>query len=191
MPIYCGDLIWGLGAIHCMTQQEPAGIAHAAYAERRRNSRRPGRPDERWMEEALRLARLCSVAGEVPVGAVVVCDERIVGRGWNQVVSISDPCAHAEIQALRDAARTLGNYRLSGCQLYVTLEPCAMCAGAIVHARIARLVFGARDPKAGAAGSIMQVINHPRLNHRMEVTEGVLAGRCMEILQAFFRERRG
>jgi tRNA(adenine34) deaminase len=158
------------------------------------------------MEEALRLARLAEIAGEVPVGAVVVCDEqgaigqgvaqqgigpRIVGRGWNQVVSASDPCAHAEIVALREAARELGNYRLSGCQLYVTLEPCAMCAGAIVHARIARLVFGARDPKAGAVGGIMQVVNHPRLNHRVEVTEGVLAGRCMEILQAFFRERRG
>jgi tRNA(adenine34) deaminase len=156
----------------------------------------PGPDDERWMEEALRLARLAEVAGEVPVGAVVVCGERVVdqeiiGRGWNQVISTSDPCAHAEIQALREAARTLGNYRLSGCQLFVTLEPCAMCAGAIMHARLARLVFGARDPKAGAAGGIMQVINHPRLNHRVEVTEGVLAGRCMEILQAFFRERRG
>jgi len=157
--------------------------------------------DERWMEEALRLARLAEVAGEVPVGAVVICDARsvgeqsvgqeIVGRGWNQVISRNDPCAHAEIEALRDAARSLGNYRLSGCQLYATLEPCAMCAGAIMHARISRLVFGARDPKAGAAGGIMQVINHPRLNHRIEVAEGVLAGRCMEILQAFFRERRG
>jgi tRNA(adenine34) deaminase len=171
----------------------------------------PAQDDERWMEEALRLARLAEVAGEVPVGAVVVCNsssvdldtvdrdsadqrstgEQIIGRGWNQVISASDPCAHAEIQALREAARTLGNYRLSGCRLYVTLEPCAMCAGAIMHARLARLVFGASDPKAGAAGGIMQVINHPRLNHRVEVTEGVLAGRCMEILQAFFRERRG
>lgn len=150
----------------------------------------PGMPDELYMTEALRLAASAQLAGEVPVGAVVVSDGRIVGRGWNQVVSLSDPSAHAEIQALRDAARQLGNYRLSGCQLYVTLEPCAMCAGAIVHARISRLVFGARDPKAGACGSIMQVINHPRLNHRMEVTEGVLAGRCMEILQAFFRDRR-
>ncbi len=156
----------------------------------------PAEFDERWMEEALRLARMAEVAGEVPVGAVVVRDEgfggqRIVGRGWNQVISTSDPCAHAEIQALRDAAQALGNYRLSECQLYVTLEPCAMCAGAIMHARISRLAFGARDPKAGAAGGIMQVINHPRLNHRVEITEGVLAGRCMEILQAFFRERRG
>jgi len=155
----------------------------------------PGESDERWMEEALRLARMAEVSGEVPVGAVVVCNDgiagqRIVGRGWNQVISTSDPCAHAEIQALREAARTLGNYRLSGCQLYVTLEPCAMCAGAIMHARIARLVFGARDPKAGAVGGIMEVLNHPRLNHRVEFTECVLAGRCMEILQAFFRERR-
>jgi tRNA(adenine34) deaminase len=155
----------------------------------------PVESDERWMEEALRLARMAEVAGEVPVGAVVVCEgrgveQKIIGRGWNQVVSASDPCAHAEIVALREAARTLGNYRLSGCQLYVTLEPCAMCAGAIVHARIARLVYGARDPKAGAVGGIMQVLNHPRLNHRVEVTEGVLGGRCMEILQAFFRERR-
>jgi tRNA(adenine34) deaminase len=148
-------------------------------------------PDERWMEEALRLARLAEVADEVPVGAVVVRDGRVVGRGWNQVVSTSDPCAHAEIQALRDAARELSNYRLNGCELYVTLEPCAMCAGAIIHSRVERLVFGARDPKAGAAGGVMQVINHPSLNHHMEVTEGVLAGRCMEILQVFFRQRRG
>jgi tRNA(adenine34) deaminase len=155
------------------------------------NTARDAAPDERWMEEALRLAHLAELAGEVPVGAVVLYEGRIVGRGWNQVVTLSDPCAHAEIQALRDAARSQGNYRLSGCELYVTLEPCAMCAGAIVHARISRLAFGARDPKAGAVGSIMQVINHPRLNHHVEVTEGVLAGRCMDILQEFFRGRRG
>lgn len=148
-------------------------------------------PDEYWMEEALRMARRAEVAGEVPVGAVVVCEGQIVGRGWNQVVSLPDPCAHAEIQALREAARELGNYRLSGCTLYVTLEPCAMCAGAMIHARIHRLVFGARDPKAGAVGGVMQVVNHPALNHQMGIAEGVLAGRCMEILQAFFRERRG
>ena len=146
--------------------------------------------DERWMEEALRIASMAAVGEEVPVGAVVVCDGRIVGRGWNQVITLADPTAHAEMQALRDAARELANYRLSNCELYVTLEPCAMCAGAVVHARINRLVFGARDSKAGAVGGIMQVINHPRLNHRVEVTEGVLAGRCMEILQNFFRERR-
>jgi tRNA(adenine34) deaminase len=142
------------------------------------------------MEEALRLASMAAVGEEVPVGAVVVCDGRIVGRGWNQVITLADPTAHAEMQALRDAARELANYRLSNCELYVTLEPCAMCAGAVVHARINRLVFGARDSKAGAVGGIMQVINHPRLNHRVEVTEGVLAGRCTEILQSFFRERR-
>jgi tRNA(adenine34) deaminase len=147
--------------------------------------------DELWMEEALRLARMAEVADEVPIGAIVLCKERVVGRGWNQVISAGDPTAHAEIVALREAARALRNYRLTGCTLYVTLEPCAMCAGAMVHARIARLVYGARDPKAGAVGSIMQVLNHPKLNHRVEVSEGVLAGRCMEMLQAFFRERRG
>lgn len=143
------------------------------------------------MTEALRLARMAQVAGEVPIGAIVVYEGQVVGRGWNQVIAASDPTAHAEIVALREAARTLGNYRLNGCQLYVTLEPCAMCAGAMIHARIARLVFGARDPKAGAVCSVMQLLNHPRLNHPVEVAEGVLAGSCMEMLQAFFRERRG
>ncbi len=149
------------------------------------------KPDELWMEEALRLAHRAELAGEVPIGAVVVFEQKIVGRGWNQPVSANDPTAHAEIVALRESARALGNYRLSGCELYVTLEPCAMCAGAMVHARIARLVFGARDSKAGAAGSVLQVLNNPRLNHCVEVSEGVLAGRCMDMLQAFFRERRG
>jgi tRNA(adenine34) deaminase len=147
--------------------------------------------DELWMQEALRLAHRAELAGEVPIGAVVVFQQKIVGHGWNQVICANDPTAHAEIIALRQAAGALGNYRLSGCDLYVTLEPCAMCAGAMVHARIARLVFGARDPKAGAAGSVLQVLNDPRLNHCVEVSEGVLAGRCMEMLQAFFRERRG
>jgi tRNA(adenine34) deaminase len=147
--------------------------------------------DELWMEEALRLAHRAELAGEVPIGAVVVFERKIVGRGWNQPVSANDPTAHAEIVALREAALALGNYRLNGCEMYVTLEPCAMCAGAMVHARIARLVLGARDPKAGAAGSVLQVLNDPRLNHRVEVGEGVLGGRCMEMLQAFFRERRG
>jgi tRNA(Arg) A34 adenosine deaminase TadA len=147
--------------------------------------------DERWMEDALRLADMAAVAGEVPVGAVVVCEGKIIGRGWNQPISSKDPTAHAEIIALRDAARTLGNYRLANCELYVTLEPCAMCAGAIIHARIVRLVYGVRDVKAGAAGGALVVLNHPHANHTVEVTSGVLAGRCMEILQAFFRERRG
>ena len=147
--------------------------------------------DELWMEEALRLAQRAELAGEVPIGAVVVHEGKIIGRGWNQPISANDPTAHAEIVAMRDAARTLGNYRLNGCELYVTLEPCAMCAGAMVHARICRLVFGARDFKAGAVGGALVVLQHPRMNHRVEVKEGVLAARSMEMLQAFFRERRG
>jgi tRNA(adenine34) deaminase len=146
--------------------------------------------DELWMEEALRLAIMAQAAGEVPVGAVVVREDKIVGRGWNQPITANDPTAHAEMLALREAASAIGNYRLTGCELYVTLEPCAMCAGAMVHARIARLAYGARDPKAGAAGGAMEVLNHPSMNHRVEVTSGVLAGRCQEMLQAFFRERR-
>ena len=146
--------------------------------------------DELWMEEALRLAQRSAAAEEVPVGAVIVCDGLVVGRGWNQTITTSDPTAHAEIVALREAAARIANYRLSDCDLYATLEPCAMCAGAMVHARIRRLVYGVADPKAGAAGSVLSVINHPALNHRIEVRAGVLAGRCIEILQAFFRQRR-
>src|SRR6202044_437555 len=130
------------------------------------------------MEEALRAAQRALEAGEVPVGAVVVCDDQIVGRGWNRNITDSDPAAHAEIVALREAGAALGNHRLPNCQLFVTIEPCAMCAGAIAHARIARLAYGADDPKAGAVQSVMQVLNHPRLNHRLEVRSGVLAGRC-------------
>ena len=147
--------------------------------------------DELRMEEALRLAQRAELAGEVPIGAVVVHEGKIVGRGWNQPISANDPTAHAEIVAMREAARTLGNYRLNGCELYVTLEPCAMCAGAIIHARIRRLVFGARDFKAGAVGGALVVLQHPRMNHRVEIKEGVLAARSMEMLQAFFRDRRG
>ena len=147
--------------------------------------------DELWMEEALRLAQRAELAGEVPIGAVVVHEGKVIGRGWNQPISANDPTAHAEIVAMREAARTLGNYRLNGCELYVTLEPCVMCAGAIVHARIRRLVFGARDFKAGAVGGALVVLQHPRMNHRVEIKEGVLAARSMEMLQAFFRERRG
>jgi tRNA(adenine34) deaminase len=142
------------------------------------------------MEDALRLAQRSATAGEVPVGAVIVCDGAVVGRGWNQTIAACDPTAHAEIIALREAAARVGNYRLPECDLYATLEPCAMCAGALVHARIRRLIYGAPDPKAGAAGSVLAVINHPALNHPIQVTAGVLAGRCMEMLQAFFRERR-
>jgi len=146
--------------------------------------------DELWMEEALRSAQRALEAGEVPVGAVLLCESRIVGRGWNRNISDADPTAHAEIVALREAGATVGNHRLSDCDLFVTIEPCAMCAGAMVHARIKRLVYGADDPKAGAVQSVMQVLNHPQLNHKVEVQSGVLAGRCAELLQTFFRNRR-
>ncbi|MGO9083895.1 MAG: tRNA adenosine(34) deaminase TadA [Candidatus Sulfotelmatobacter sp.] len=147
-------------------------------------------PDELWMEEALRCAQRALEAGEVPVGAVVVSGGRIVGRGWNRNLSTSDPTAHAEIIALREAGATVGNHRLEDCELFATIEPCAMCAGALVHARSRRLVYGADDPKAGAVTSVMQVLNHPRLNHKIEVRSGVLAGRSAELLQKFFRSRR-
>ena len=142
------------------------------------------------MEEALRAAQRALELGEVPVGAVVVCGGQIVGRGWNRNLTDSDPTAHAEIVALREAGANLGNHRLGGCELFVTIEPCAMCAGAMVHARLKRLVYGADDPKAGAVRSVLQVLNHPQLNHQMEVQSGVLAGRSAELLQAFFKARR-
>jgi tRNA(adenine34) deaminase len=146
--------------------------------------------DELWMEEALREARHAEAAGEVPVGAVVVCEDRIVGRGSNRNITDSDPTAHAEILALREAGHQVGNHRLLECEMFVTIEPCAMCAGALVHARLKRLVYGADDPKAGAVHSVMQVLNHPGLNHRLEVNAGVLAARCQALLQSFFRARR-
>jgi len=146
--------------------------------------------DEFWMEEALRAAQRALEAGEVPVGAVVVCAGEIVGRGWNRNLSDSDATAHAEIVALREAGRALGNHRLGDCELFATIEPCAMCAGALVHARVKRLIYGADDPKAGAVHSVMEILNQPRLNHQMEVRGGVLAGRCAELLQSFFRSRR-
>jgi tRNA(adenine34) deaminase len=143
--------------------------------------------DEDYMREALALAREARAAGEVPVGAVVVKDGEIVGRGYNSPISRHDPTAHAEIVALRDAAQRLGNYRLPGCSLYVTIEPCAMCAGAIIHARIARVVFGAADLKTGACGAQTGV---SRLNYHAGVTGGVLAEECGAVLSAFFAERR-
>ncbi|MFZ0313651.1 MAG: tRNA adenosine(34) deaminase TadA [Candidatus Korobacteraceae bacterium] len=146
--------------------------------------------DELWMEEALREAHRALALGEVPVGAIVVQDGGIVGRGCNRPLSANDPTAHAEILALREAGLTIGNYRLLDCDLYVTVEPCAMCAGAITHARLRRLVYGAEDPKAGAVHSMLQLLNHPKLNHQVEVSSGVLAARCMDLLQSFFRERR-
>ena len=146
--------------------------------------------DELSMEEALRCARRALDVGEVPIGAVVVLDGKIVGRGWNRNIIDSDPTAHAEIVALREAGTTVGNHRLGDCDLFVTIEPCAMCAGAMVHARIRRLVYGADDPKAGAVHSALQVLNHPQMNHLVEVRNGVLAGRSAELLQTFFRNRR-
>jgi tRNA(adenine34) deaminase len=146
--------------------------------------------DELFMGEALRAAQRALEAGEVPVGAVVVCDGKIVGRGGNRNLTDSDPTAHAEIVALREAGAAIGNHRLEGCELFSTIEPCAMCAGALVHARLKRLVYGADDSKAGAIRSVMQVLSHPSLNHRMEVRAGILAGSCAELLQTFFRLRR-
>ena len=146
--------------------------------------------DAKWMQEALVLARLAEAAGEVPVGAVLVKDGAIVGSGWNQPIGAHDPSAHAEVMALRAAAKLAGNYRLTGTTLYVTLEPCAMCAGALVHARVARLVYGAADPKAGAAGSVFNLAQTDKLNHRLEVTGGVLAEECGSLLKDFFSRRR-
>jgi tRNA(adenine34) deaminase len=146
--------------------------------------------DAAWMERALEQAELAAAAGEVPVGALVIRDGEIIGQGHNRNLLDNDPTAHAEIVALRQASARLGNHRLTGCTLVATIEPCSMCAGALIHARIGRLVYGASDPKAGAAGSTVQVINHPSLNHRMEVTSGVLAGKCSEVLQKFFRQKR-
>lgn len=143
-----------------------------------------------YMQAALELARLAAVAGEVPVGAIVVKDGAIIGRGSNAPIHSHDPSAHAEILALRDAATTLGNYRLVGCTLYVTLEPCAMCAGAIQHARIARLVYGARDPKTGACGSVVDLMQEARLNHHCQVVTDVMADECGRMLSGFFAERR-
>ncbi len=142
------------------------------------------------MEEALRCAQRALEAGEVPVGAVVVCGDRVVGRGWNCNIADSDPTAHAEIIALRQAGAAVGNHRLTECELFATIEPCAMCAGALIHARVKRLVYGADDPKAGAVHSVMQILSHPRLNHTMEVRKGVLAGRSAEMMQEFFRRQR-
>ena len=146
--------------------------------------------DAAWMEHALEQARLAAAADEVPVGAIVVKDGEILGLGHNRTLLDGDPTAHAEIVALRQAAARLGNHRLGDCVMFATIEPCAMCAGAMIHARLARLVYGASDPKAGAAGSVLEVVNHPRLNHQMEVTSGVLADKCSEILQEFFRQKR-
>lgn len=146
--------------------------------------------DAAWMRHALSLARRAQAEGEVPVGAAIVLQGRLVGEGWNRPISEQDPTAHAEVLALREAARRIGNYRLIGATLYVTLEPCVMCAGAIVHARLARVVYGAADPKGGAAGSVFQLLGSERLNHRVDAQGGVLAEDCGRLLRGFFEQRR-
>jgi len=146
--------------------------------------------DGDWMQLALEQAWVAADLGEVPVGALVIKDGIILGQGHNRNLRDNDPTAHAEIVALRQAASRFGNHRLIGCEMIVTIEPCAMCAGAIIHARLARLVYGASDPKAGAAGSVLQVLNHPRLNHRVEITPGVLKESCSQVLKSFFQNRR-
>ena len=148
--------------------------------------------DAAFMRLAIAAAHAAEAGGEVPVGAIVVAPDgaTVLGRGWNRVITDSDPTAHCEIVALRQAARAQANYRLTGCALYCTLEPCAMCAAAILHARIGRLVYAAHDPKAGACGSVLSVINHPALNHHVEVVDGVLAEECGTMLSDFFRRKR-
>jgi len=142
------------------------------------------------MAQALQLAQRAEAEGEVPVGAVVVYQGQVIGEGWNAPIARHDPTAHAEIHALREAAARLGNYRLPGSTLYVTLEPCVMCAGAILHARIQRVVYGARDPKTGASGSVFDVLTTDKLNHRVEITQGVLQQQCGDLLRQFFKSRR-
>lgn len=151
----------------------------------------PGNADELYMRRALALAACAEAEGEVPVGAVLVAGDEVIAEGWNRCITLSDPAGHAEIIALRAAGQARGNYRLPGTTLYVTLEPCPMCAGAMVHARITRLVFGAADPKTGAAGSVFDLVQAPELNHRVEVTPGVLGEECSAMLRAFFQARRG
>jgi tRNA(adenine34) deaminase len=146
--------------------------------------------DETFMHEALELARASQAAGEIPVGAIVVKDGAVIGRGHNRPIASRDPTAHAEIVALRDAAERIGNYRLAGCSLYVTLEPCVMCAGAIMHARIGRVIFGTADPRSGACGSVVNLFAENRLNHHATVTGGVLAEEAARLLQDFFVARR-
>ena len=147
-------------------------------------------PDTTWMREALQLARQAAENGEVPVGAVVVLDGDIIGRGANRMISSQDPSAHAEINALRDAAARLGNYRMPGASLYVTVEPCTMCAGALIHARIHELVYGAEEPGAGAVTSTARVLDNPALNHRVQVRGGVMSEECSALMKTFFQERR-
>ncbi len=146
--------------------------------------------DLHWMQYALQLADKAEQSGEIPVGAVLVKDGVVLGEGWNQSIQLNDPSAHAEMIAIRQAAEKIGNYRLIDCTLYVTLEPCAMCAGLLVHSRVKRLVFGAKDAKTGAAGSVLDIVRHPVLNHQLDVLDGPLAQQCADKLSEFFRRRR-
>jgi tRNA(adenine34) deaminase len=146
--------------------------------------------DQHWIKEAIVLAKLAAVEGEVPVGAVVVKDGKIIGRGWNQNIGLNDPTAHAEIMAMREAGNSQANHRLPGCSLYVTLEPCVMCAGAMIHARLDRIVFAATDPKTGAAGGKFDLLSNPAHNHAPMVNGGCLADECSTLLKDFFRQRR-
>ena len=170
-----------------MSRQPPGDHAHTGANKPSAASRQD---DEKFMTEALALAQRAAEEGEVPVGAVVVKDGNVIGRGYNRPVSKNDPTAHAEIVALREAGAATGNYRLAGCTLYVTIEPCAMCAGAIMHARIGRLVYGAADPKAGACGSVVNLFADDRLNHHATVASGVMAEAAGKLLQDFFAARR-
>ena len=146
--------------------------------------------DEFWMQRALQLAQRAEAEGEVPIGALLVRDEQVIGEGWNQPITSSDPTSHAEIMALRAAASHINNYRLLNTTLYVTLEPCSMCAGAIIHSRVKCVVYGASDPKGGAAGSVFEILGTDKLNHKVEVTSGILADECGELLKGFFKSRR-
>jgi tRNA(adenine34) deaminase len=146
--------------------------------------------DLKWMSYAIELASKAELQGEIPVGAVLVKDDEIIGQGWNQSITLNDPTAHAEVMAIRDAGQKVDNYRLVGSTLYVTLEPCPMCAGALVHSRIDKLVFGASDLKTGAAGSVMNIVTHEKLNHQLDVISGVLQQECSQAISAFFKKRR-
>jgi tRNA(adenine34) deaminase len=165
-------------------------VLPSARAIIQRDTARAVDPDERFMRAALEQALEAGRRGEVPVGAVVVMDDALVGAGFNQPISAQDPTAHAEIVAMREAAKRLGNYRLTGATLYVTIEPCQMCVGAMIHARISRVVYGAPEPKAGAIESVMRAHEHPALNHRITATGGVLEEECRQMIQGFFREKR-
>ncbi len=170
--------------------REEQGVEPSAAAVSLSQTAQQAEQDERWMHHAMALAARAEGIGEIPVGAVLVLGDEVVGEGWNRSISEHDACAHAEIMAIRAAGARLENYRLIDTVLYVTLEPCCMCAGALIHSRVKRVVFGARDLKAGAAGSVFDILQDPRHNHRVSLTEGVLADACSAQLSAFFKRRR-